>query len=74
VQGIYVLQDNNFRWLQRLAPVAGGAASSEDAVKKTMQSYLYLPCGIIRGGHLTRHLPIAAAAVCTTCVLQCDRS
>ncbi len=53
-QGVYVLQDNGFRWLQRLAPptAASGAAADparEEALRRLALSYLHVPCGIVRG-------------------------
>ena len=53
-QGIYVLQDNNFRWLLRLAPTAAltDGASRAEFLAHVAQPYLELPCGLIRGGHL----------------------
>lgn len=54
MQGVYVLQDNGFRWLQRLAPPtsASGAAGDparEEALRRLALSYLHVPCGIVRG-------------------------
>ncbi|KAG2489042.1 hypothetical protein HYH03_012480 [Edaphochlamys debaryana] len=59
-QGVYVLQDNGFRWLQRLAgpppPGAGAGADPgrEEAARQLALRYLHLPCGLVRGalGHL----------------------
>lgn len=53
-RGVYVLQDNGFRWLQRLAPPtsASGAAGDparEEALRRLALSYLHVPCGIVRG-------------------------
>jgi len=49
-RGVYVLQDNNFKWLQRLAPAAPVQdPAREEALKKLAISHLHLPCGIIRG-------------------------
>lgn len=50
-RGIYVLQDNNFRWLLRLAPAGtlpDGSSRTEYLVTAA-QPYLDLPCGLIRG-------------------------
>ena len=51
-----MLQDNSFRWLQRLTPVGGAAggvegadSAKEELLRKTALSYVHLPCGIIRG-------------------------
>ncbi|KAI8329058.1 transport protein particle component [Chlamydoabsidia padenii] len=43
-RGVYVLQDNSFRWFMRLSTDVGGA----DTAKKATP-YLWFPCGIIRG-------------------------
>jgi hypothetical protein len=51
-QGIYMLQDNSFRWLLRVAPAAAAPEASRPAeyLATVAQPYLELPCGIIRGG------------------------
>ncbi|KAI9477440.1 hypothetical protein LPJ78_001646 [Coemansia sp. RSA 989] len=43
-RGIYVLQDNKFKWFLRMSGNNGGAAAARRA-----QPYIWLPCGIIRG-------------------------
>ncbi|KAJ2322850.1 hypothetical protein GGI00_005803 [Coemansia sp. RSA 2681] len=43
-RGIYVLQDNKFKWFLRMSGNNGGAAAARKA-----QPYIWLPCGIIRG-------------------------
>ncbi|KAJ2781888.1 hypothetical protein H4R18_002594 [Coemansia javaensis] len=43
-RGIYVLQDNKFKWFLRMSGNSGGAAAARRA-----QPYIWLPCGIIRG-------------------------
>lgn len=43
-KGIYVLQDNKFKWFLRMSGNNGGAAAAQRA-----QPYIWLPCGIIRG-------------------------
>ncbi|GLI71679.1 hypothetical protein VaNZ11_016961 [Volvox africanus] len=49
-RGVYVLQDNGFRWLQRLSiPAAGSDAAREEAARQIALSYLHLPCGVVRG-------------------------
>lgn len=50
-RGVYVLSDNNFRWLSRLPTLAsaGEDAAQEAEVRQTALAHLYLPCGIIRG-------------------------
>lgn len=51
MQGIYVLQDNSFRWLLRLAPasVLPEGSSRAEYLTSVAQPYLELPCGLIRG-------------------------
>jgi hypothetical protein len=52
LQGIYVLQDNSFRWLLRLAlpgPPPDSAQGRSEALVAAAQPYLELPCGLIRG-------------------------
>ena len=56
-QGIYVLQDNSFRWLLRLSPATAVPESARsDYISSVAQQYLDLPYGIIRGA-LGMHLP-----------------
>ncbi|GET02472.1 endoplasmic oxidoreductin [Rhizophagus clarus] len=43
-RGVYVLQDNNFRWFLRMSTESG----SEAAAKRSVP-YLWFPCGLIRG-------------------------
>ncbi|KAJ2023248.1 hypothetical protein GGI06_001491 [Coemansia sp. S85] len=43
-RGIYVLQDNKFKWFLHMSGNNGGAAAARRA-----QPYIWLPCGIIRG-------------------------
>ncbi|KAJ2857144.1 hypothetical protein J3B02_001185 [Coemansia erecta] len=43
-RGVYVLQDNKFKWFLRMSGNNGGAAAARRA-----QPYIWLPCGIIRG-------------------------
>ncbi|PNH09730.1 Trafficking protein particle complex subunit 6B [Tetrabaena socialis] len=61
-RGVYVLQDNGFRWLQRLSPpsalaAAGADPAREEAARQLALSYLHLPCGIVRGA--LSHLGVA---------------
>jgi hypothetical protein len=77
LQGIYVLQDNNFRWLLRLAPTSASlpdGTSRAEFMAAAAQPYLELPCGLIRGEDCVefggsnkagRHLP--AVCVCVLC-------
>lgn len=50
-RGIYVLQDNNFRWLARVAPTAAGLSgpAKQEHLAKSAAPLLFLPCGILRG-------------------------
>ncbi|KAL6749263.1 transport protein particle component [Haematococcus lacustris] len=43
-RGVYVLQDNNCRWLTKLVPFA-----DDEGTQRLAASYLHLPSGIIRG-------------------------
>ncbi|CAG8555329.1 2893_t:CDS:2 [Paraglomus brasilianum] len=43
-RGVYVLQDNNFRWFIRMSTEGG----TGDAARKAAP-YLWFPCGLIRG-------------------------
>ncbi|KAJ2359483.1 hypothetical protein IWW50_001337 [Coemansia erecta] len=43
-RGVYVLQDNKFKWFLHMSGNCGGAAAARRA-----QPYIWLPCGIIRG-------------------------
>ncbi|KAL1918078.1 uncharacterized protein VTP21DRAFT_3344 [Calcarisporiella thermophila] len=43
-RGVYVLQDNNFRWFNRMSTEAG----TSDAARKAAP-YIWFPCGLIRG-------------------------
>lgn len=60
-RGIYVLQDNTFRWLQHIVPSSGDSAQQE-SIKSLAQLYLHLPCGILRGAlvHLGVHCTVEA--------------
>jgi hypothetical protein len=63
-QGIYMLQDNSFRWLLRVAPAAAAPEGSRPAeyLASVAQPYLELPCGIIRG-----RLQQWVAELCSAC-------
>mmetsp|Transcript_12857 Transcript_12857/g.30512 ORF Transcript_12857/g.30512 Transcript_12857/m.30512 type:complete len:164 (+) Transcript_12857:86-577(+) len=50
-RGVFVLQDNRFRWLMRLAPDAAGEAKQD--VHKLAQEYLAFPCGLVQGALCT---------------------
>ncbi|RGB25156.1 transport protein particle component-domain-containing protein [Rhizophagus diaphanus] len=43
-RGVYVLQDNGFRWFLRMSTESGSEAAAKKAVP-----YLWFPCGLIRG-------------------------
>ncbi|KAJ2078771.1 hypothetical protein H4R24_004241 [Coemansia sp. RSA 988] len=43
-RGVYVLQDNKFKWFLHMSGNSGGAAAARRA-----QPYIWFPCGIIRG-------------------------
>ena len=47
-QGVYVLQDNSFRWIQRFASAPLDPALTAEMHKLALD-HLHLPCGIIRG-------------------------
>jgi len=46
-RGVFVLQDNRFRWLLRLGPEAAGPAKAQ--VVEAAAKHLFFPCGIVRG-------------------------
>lgn len=50
-QGVFVLSDSNFRWLQRLPTMvsAGQVPEQEEAIRQQALLHLHLPCGIIAG-------------------------
>ncbi|KAF9931979.1 Trafficking protein particle complex subunit 33 [Linnemannia zychae] len=58
-RGVYVLQDNNFRWFNRMAH----DQSSVESVKK-VTPHLWFPCGILRG--ILSNLGIASVVVAET--------
>ncbi|KAG0299090.1 Trafficking protein particle complex subunit 33 [Dissophora globulifera] len=58
-RGVYVLQDNNFRWFTRMA----NDQSSAESVKR-VTPYLWFPCGILRG--ILSNLGIASVVVAET--------
>ncbi|PIA14421.1 transport protein particle component [Coemansia reversa NRRL 1564] len=43
-RGVYVLQDNKFKWFLHMSGNNGGAGAARRA-----QPYIWFPCGIIRG-------------------------
>ncbi|CAO0789579.1 unnamed protein product [Mucor circinelloides] len=56
-RGVYVLQDNGFRWFMRMSTDVGGA----DSAKKAMP-YVWFPCGIIRGALASLGVPTVVVA------------
>lgn len=75
MQGVFVLQDNRFRWLVRISldnPSVDGPAleSSTNAnAAKTSQAagqYLYFPCGLIRGALTNLGVTCAVSAEVST--------
>ncbi|GJJ68242.1 trafficking protein particle complex subunit 6 [Entomortierella parvispora] len=58
-RGVYVLQDNSFRWFTRMAH----DQSSAESVKR-VTPYLWFPCGILRG--ILSNLGIASVVVAET--------
>ncbi|KAI7866052.1 transport protein particle component [Spinellus fusiger] len=55
--GVYVLQDNNFRWFMRMSTDIGGADSARKAAP-----YIWFPCGIIRGALANLGVPSVVVA------------
>lgn len=62
MQGVFVLQDNRFRWLTRIsvdtvppngtqteAAIAANAMAADARASQAAGQYLYFPCGLIRG-------------------------
>ncbi|KAI9474032.1 MAG: transport protein particle component [Benjaminiella poitrasii] len=56
-RGVYVLQDNGFRWFMRMSTDVGGS----DSAKKAMP-YVWFPCGIIRGALASLGVPTVVVA------------
>jgi hypothetical protein len=64
-RGVYVLQDNAFKWFARMSTPAGG----HDAARRATP-YLWFPCGIVRGA--LANLGVACTVVAeTTGLPQC---
>ncbi|GAX76585.1 hypothetical protein CEUSTIGMA_g4031.t1 [Chlamydomonas eustigma] len=63
-KGVYVLTDNNFRWLSRSPPIssAGGDPSQEEALREVALQHLHLPCGILRGAMIQLGVPCTVEA------------
>ncbi|KAJ7551105.1 hypothetical protein O6H91_07G134100 [Diphasiastrum complanatum] len=70
-RGVFVLQDNRFRWLTRLSidSPANPSDSSPTSSAKVAQAagpYLYYPCGLIRGALTNLGVPCAVSAEVST--------
>lgn len=48
-RGIYVLQDNAFRWIRNLHAIGPSEEAGNTALREYAASYTHFPCGIIRG-------------------------
>ncbi len=46
-QGVFVLHDKEFKWLHNIAPDSGAGPAPSGV--KLIQTYLSLPCGMVRG-------------------------
>jgi hypothetical protein len=76
VQGVFVLQDNKFRWLTRIsvdsAPPGEGAqidvnaAANASRASQAAGQYLYFPCGLIRGALTNLGVACAVSAEVST--------
>ncbi|KAI8976746.1 transport protein particle component [Pilobolus umbonatus] len=56
-RGVYVLQDNGFRWFIRMSTDVGGADSAKKAIP-----FVWFPCGIIRGALASLGVPSQVVA------------
>ncbi|ORX83856.1 transport protein particle component [Basidiobolus meristosporus CBS 931.73] len=56
-RGVYVLQDNQFRWFTRMSTETGGA----DAARKAIP-FVWFPCGLIRGALANLGVPSVVVA------------
>eukprot|EP00850_Spirogloea_muscicola_P002169 SM000008S22258 [mRNA] locus=s8:761298:762747:+ [translate_table: standard] len=72
-RGVFVLQDNRFRWLTRISPASTppheGPATKEGGPVSATQAagqYLYFPCGLIRGVLTSLGVPCAVSAEIAT--------
>lgn len=54
-QGVYVLQDNHFRWMEHI-PVKCATDLETPEKAQILQQYLALPCGLIKGA--LKHLGV----------------
>ncbi|KAL2916415.1 hypothetical protein HK105_204171 [Polyrhizophydium stewartii] len=61
-RGVFVLTDNNFRWLSRMA----SDAIVGESAKAIITDHLALPCGIIRGVLANLGIPSLVVAEFTT--------
>ena len=73
MQGVFVLQDNQFRWLTCISldapPDSKDETSAEDSVSnntaleaRAASDYLYFPCGLIRGALTNIGVPCDVSA------------
>ncbi|BBN00259.1 trafficking protein particle complex subunit 6 [Marchantia polymorpha subsp. ruderalis] len=75
-RGVFVLQDNRFRWLTRVsldAPTTSNGSASGESTQATSArasqaagQYLYFPCGLIRGALTNFGVACAVSAEVST--------
>lgn len=73
-RGVFVLQDNRFRWLTHISidpPVPGAAGDNSPTANAARAAqaagqYLYFPCGLIRGALTNLGVACAVSAEVTT--------
>eukprot|EP00249_Psilotum_nudum_P007731 c20782_g1_i1 orf=184-741(+) len=72
-RGVFVLQDNRFRWLTRISldaplgstnegPIEASVANNAVRAAQAAGQYLYFPCGLIRGALTSLGVPCAVSA------------
>jgi hypothetical protein len=75
LQGVFVLQDNRFRWLTRISvdtvPLTGiqnetTIAANAARASQAAGQYLYFPCGLIRGALTNLGVACAVSAEVAT--------
>ncbi|KAI8930330.1 NO signaling/Golgi transport ligand-binding domain-containing protein [Entophlyctis helioformis] len=62
-RGVYVLTDNSFRWLTRMA---SDGHTTNDAVKAIIADHLAFPCGLVRGVLANFGIPTTVTAEATS--------